>query len=59
GSIEQRMNIPNTCSHDLQEETNPGHYDKICWYERVSHYEKAPHCHLTLKKMGDEQGPPP
>ena len=50
-SIEQRMNIPNKHSSDLQQEGNPhGHYDKICWYERVSH------CDL---EMGDEQQPPP
>ena len=63
---EQRINNPNTCFHDPGplKVDNPGHYNRICRYESISHYEKAPHCDPSLisssqKIMGDEQWPPP
>ena len=54
----------NTRSHDLQVEKR-GHYDQICQYESISHYEKVPHCDLALissaqrKPVHDEKLPPP
>ena len=53
----------NTRSHDLQVDKR-GHYDQICQYESISHYEKVPHCDLALisstqrKPVHDEKLPP-
>ena len=37
----------NIRSSDLQVDER-GHYDQICQYETISHYEKVPHCDLAL-----------
>ena len=54
----------NTRSHDLQVDKR-GHYDQICQYESISHYEKVPHCDLALiasaqrKQVRDVKWPQP
>ena len=53
----------NIRSSDLQVEKR-GHYDQICQYESISHYEKVPHCDFALiastqrKPVHDEKLPP-